>query len=194
MSMLGKLRFVKRLMDDPDLDALYRDIKEGRLRPGADHVERAARKWEEFFYHHSWEHGVKQGMKIGRNPRIEPCVVFTGFDKITIGDDFEISGFSTVRAVDEPISIGNKVLVGPLCAIIGANHGTEDRTVPIQDQPHVSAPVRIADNVWIGAGSIIMPGVEIGEGSVIAAGSVVTKTVPAGVVAAGRPAEIIRER
>ncbi len=194
MSLLKKLKFMKRLMDDPDLDALYRDIKEGRLRPGADRVEQAARRWQEFFYFHSWEHGITQGMKIGKNPKIEPCVVFMGFNNITIGDDFEASGFSTIRAVDEPITIGNKVLLGPMCAIIGANHGTEEIDVPMQDQPQVSAPVRIADNVWIGAGAVIMPGVEIGEGAIVAAGAVVTKNVPARAIAAGVPAEAVRER
>jgi acetyltransferase-like isoleucine patch superfamily enzyme len=194
MSLFNKIKFMKRLMDDPDLDALYRDIKEGRIRPGADRVERAARKWQEFFYFHSWEHGITQGMKIGKNPKIEPFVVFMGFDKITIGDDFEASGFSTIRAVDAPISIGSKVLLGPMCAIIGANHGTDDLKVPIQDQPQVSGPIVIADDVWIGARAVIMPGLVIGEGAVVAAGAVVTKPVPPRTIVAGMPAKVVGER
>ena len=55
-----------------------------------------------------------------------------------------------------------------------------------------SKPVNIMDNVWIGADSIILPGVTIGEGAVIAAHSVVTKDVPAMVVAGGNPAQIIK--
>jgi acetyltransferase-like isoleucine patch superfamily enzyme len=194
MSFFNKLKFIRRLMDDPDMDALYRDLKEGRLRPGADEVERAARKWEEFFYFHSWEYGVAQGMKIGRNPKIEPFVVFTGFDKIMIGDDFVAGSFSTIRAVDAPIRIGNKVLLGPMTAVIGANHGYDDLRVPIQDQPQISGPVVIADNVWIGTGAMIMPGLVVGEGAVVAAGAVVTNSVPPRTVVAGCPAEIIKER
>ena len=53
-------------------------------------------------------------------------------------------------------------------------------------------PVRIGDNVWIGAGAIILPGVTIGENSVIGAGSVVTKDIPANVVAVGNPCRVLR--
>lgn len=56
-----------------------------------------------------------------------------------------------------------------------------------------TAPVRIADNVWIGMGALILKGVEIGENSVVAAGSIVTKSVPANVVVAGNPAVIVKQ-
>ena len=55
-----------------------------------------------------------------------------------------------------------------------------------------SAPIHIGKNVWIGNDSKILPGVDIGDHSVIGAGSVVTKSVPSCVVAAGNPARIIR--
>lgn len=56
-----------------------------------------------------------------------------------------------------------------------------------------TAPVRIADNVWIGMGALILKGVTIGENSVIAAGAIVTKSVPANVIVAGNPAVIVKE-
>ena len=56
-----------------------------------------------------------------------------------------------------------------------------------------TAPVRIEDNVWIGMGALILKGVTIGENSVVAAGAIVTKSVPANVVAAGNPAVIVKE-
>lgn len=56
-----------------------------------------------------------------------------------------------------------------------------------------TAPVRISDNVWIGMNAVILKGVTIGENSVVAAGAVVTKSVPANVVVAGNPAQIVRE-
>jgi acetyltransferase-like isoleucine patch superfamily enzyme len=56
-----------------------------------------------------------------------------------------------------------------------------------------TAPVRIADNVWIGMGALILKGVEIGENSVIAAGAIVTKSVPANVVVAGNPGVIVKQ-
>ena len=54
-------------------------------------------------------------------------------------------------------------------------------------------PVKIGSRVWIGCNSLIMKGVTIGDGAVVAAGSVVTKDVPAGAVCGGNPAKIIRE-
>ena len=54
-------------------------------------------------------------------------------------------------------------------------------------------PVRISDNVWIGMNAVILKGVMIGENSVVAAGAVVSRNVPANVVVAGNPAEIVRE-
>jgi acetyltransferase-like isoleucine patch superfamily enzyme len=56
-----------------------------------------------------------------------------------------------------------------------------------------SAPISIGDNVWIGMNAVILKGVTIGENSVVAAGSVVTKAVPANVVVAGNPASIMRQ-
>jgi acetyltransferase-like isoleucine patch superfamily enzyme len=57
---------------------------------------------------------------------------------------------------------------------------------------HLSAPIILDDNVWIGAGSIILPNVRIGKNSVVGAGSVVTKDVAAYSVVAGNPAKLIR--
>ena len=56
----------------------------------------------------------------------------------------------------------------------------------------MTAPVSIGKNVWIGGGAIIMPGVSIGDGTTIGAGSVVTKSIPPGVLAAGNPCKVLR--
>lgn len=189
-----KLKFLKRLLDDPELDALSRQIKEGARPAEADPVDRAARTWQEFFYYHSIEHGLSQGLKVGRNYQVEPLATFFGFSHIRIGDDFVCGSFATIRAVDAGITIGHKVSLGPMTAVIGANHGFADLGRPIQDQPQISEPVAIADNVWVGTGAIILPGVTVGEGAVIAAHTVVTKPVAAGTVVAGCPARVIRER
>jgi maltose O-acetyltransferase len=53
-------------------------------------------------------------------------------------------------------------------------------------------PIRIGDDVWIGCGSIVLPGVTIGDGSVIGAGAVVVRDIPAGVVVVGNPARVVR--
>jgi maltose O-acetyltransferase len=54
-------------------------------------------------------------------------------------------------------------------------------------------PITLADNVWLGAGVIVCPGVTIGQDTVVGAGAVVTRDLPAGVVAAGVPARVLRE-
>jgi acetyltransferase-like isoleucine patch superfamily enzyme len=187
-----KLKFLKQLLDDPGLEALYLKSKEVALP--ADPVGLSTRQWQEFFYYHSIEHGLRQGMKVGRNYQVEPLATFFGFPHLRIGDDFVAGSFATVRAVDADITIGNKVSLGPMTAVIGANHGFADLRVPIQDQPQVSEPVMIADNVWVGTGAIILPGVTIAEGAVIAAHAVVTKSVAARSVVAGCPARVVRER
>jgi acetyltransferase-like isoleucine patch superfamily enzyme len=56
-----------------------------------------------------------------------------------------------------------------------------------------TAPVRIADNVWIGMNAVILKGVSIGENSIVAAGSVVTKSIPPNTIVAGNPAVIVKE-
>jgi len=193
MELLDKIKFFKRLMDDPELDQLYKALKERRRKPEIMELEDALIRWAGFFHKHSLEYGILNGMKVGKNPRVEPFVVFTGFDKIEIGDDFVASGFSTIRAVDAKIKIGNKVSLGPGVAILGANHGI-DPSMPHQVQPQKSELIEIGDDVWIGAGAIVLPGVKIGRGAVIAAGSVVNEGIPENVIAGGVPAKVIKSR
>lgn len=70
----------------------------------------------------------------------------------------------------------------------------EKRTCPsFPNQIKYNLPVHIQDNVWLGAGCLVMPGVTIGENSVIGAGSVVTKDIPANVVAVGNPCRVLRD-
>lgn len=89
-----------------------------------------------------------------------------------------------------PVIIGNNVFFGPAVQIYTVNHpldAAERRTLIEQ-----ALPVTIADDVWIGGGVILLPGVTIGKGAVVAAGSVVTKNIPAGMVAAGNPCRVIK--
>jgi acetyltransferase-like isoleucine patch superfamily enzyme len=102
------------------------------------------------------------------------------------------SGFSgTVIAAAESITICDRVLCGVNSAIMDTDwHGLlpEERAARGQ-----SAPVLIEDDVWIGAGVLVLKGVTIGHGTVVAAGSVVTRSLPPLVIAGGNPARVIRE-
>ena len=86
------------------------------------------------------------------------------------------------------VTIGERCLIGDAVVIQDSNYHEIDEGAGVK-----TAPVTIGDNVWIARGAIILPGVSIGDHSVIGAGSVVTKSVPARVVAAGNPARVLRE-
>jgi acetyltransferase-like isoleucine patch superfamily enzyme len=111
---------------------------------------------------------------------------------IRIGTGSRIHG--TCIHAYQSITIGQRCLIAANCQIIdGSGHDLsfDDVTQRIFTTGD-SSPIVIQDNVWIGANSLILPGVTIGQGSVIGAGSVVTKTIPSMVIAAGNPAKVIR--
>lgn len=101
------------------------------------------------------------------------------------------ANFNLTLVDDGEIFIGDDTMIGPNVTIATAGH-------PIlpeirKEQYQFNIPVHIGKNVWIGAGAVILPGVTIGDDTVIGAGSVVTKDIPPGVVAAGNPCRILRE-
>ena len=110
---------------------------------------------------------------------------------ITIGQNVGVAG-CTISAA-ERIVIEDNVLIGSGCLIADSDFhpiAYEDRD---DTEKTLNAPVHICEGVFIGARSIVLKGVTIGRGSVIGAGSVVTRDVPPGVIAAGNPARVIRQ-
>lgn len=101
------------------------------------------------------------------------------------------ANFNLTLVDDTDIYVGDKVMFAPNVTVATAGH-------PINPELRYQAmqyniPVHIGNNVWIGANSVVLPGVTIGDNSVIGAGSVVTKDIPANVVAVGNPCRVIRE-
>ena len=90
-----------------------------------------------------------------------------------------------------PITIGDECLIASGVQLITASHPIDP--VPRRAAWEQALPVTIGDGVWLGGGAIVCPGVSIGENTVVGAGSVVTKDLPAGVVAYGNPARVARE-
>jgi len=99
--------------------------------------------------------------------------------------------FNATFIDDSNIFIGNNVLIAPNCTFATAAHPIRPDMRKKGYQYNVD--IHIGDNVWIGAGVIVLPGVNVGENSVIGAGSVVTKSIPANVIAAGNPCRVLRE-
>lgn len=89
------------------------------------------------------------------------------------------------------ITIGEDCQIGPNVQLLTPTHPLDPK--PRRDKLEAAQPITICDNVWLGGGVIVCPGVTIGENSVVGAGSVVTRDIPANVVAVGNPARVIRE-
>ena len=109
---------------------------------------------------------------------------------IHFGDNV-YANFNLTMVDDTDIYVGDRVMFGPNVTIATAGH-------PIDPELRYQAmqyniPVHIGKNVWIGANAVVLPGVTIGDNSVIGAGSVVTKDIPANVVAVGNPCRVLRE-
>lgn len=90
-----------------------------------------------------------------------------------------------------PITVGDDVLIGPRAQLLTALHPVEDIAARRAGWES-AAPITVGDNVWLAAGVIVCPGVSIGADTVVGAGSVVTRDIPAGVLAAGNPCRVIR--
>lgn len=88
------------------------------------------------------------------------------------------------------IKIGKKCFIGPNCGFYTAIHPM--LVEPRNEGLEMAKPIELADNIWIGADVTILPGVKIGEGSVIGAKSLVSKDIPAGVLAFGNPCRVIK--
>lgn len=126
---------------------------------------------------------------IGKNPYMEIPVRFAYGNNTHIGDYF-YANFNFVVVDDIEVFIGDYVMVAPNVTISVTGHPVHADLR--QDGSQFSFPVKIEDHVWIGANTIILPGVTIGRNSVIGAGSVVTKDIPADVVAVGNPCRVLR--
>lgn len=101
------------------------------------------------------------------------------------------ANFSLTLVDDTHIYVGDHTMIGPNVTIATGGHPV----LPALRERGMqyNMPIRIGVNCWIGAGALIMPGVTVGDNSVIGAGSVVTRDIPANVVAVGNPCRVMRE-
>lgn len=114
-----------------------------------------------------------EGLKVGNNSSIGPYAY--------IG----CSGY---------IEIGDNVMMSPRVSIYSENHNFSETGIPMNEQGVTRSFVKIEDDCWIAANSVILAGVTVGKGSIVAAGSIVTKDVPPYSVVGGNPAKVIKSR
>lgn len=128
--------------------------------------------------------------KTGRTFLIEqPFFCDYGYN-IAIGENF-YANVNCVILDEAKVEFGDNVFIAPCCGFYTAGHpfDVEQRNRGLE----YARPIRVGNNVWIGAQVCVLPGVTIGDNSVIGAGSVVNKSIPAGVLAAGNPCRVIRK-
>lgn len=109
--------------------------------------------------------------------------------RVTIGAGTFVN-FDCVMLDVAPITIGKHCQIATRVALLTAGHPVEPQAR--REGWEWGAPIALGDNVWLGGGTIVCPGVSIGEDTVVGAGAVVTRDLPAGVVAAGSPARVLR--
>jgi len=115
----------------------------------------------------------------------------TGAEKIVIGRAAYINRATMIDA-SERIEIGARCMIGPFCYLTDHDHSISPQG-DAGSGPLFSKPTRLGERCWLGAHVTVLKGVTIGDGTVVGAGSVVTKSLPAGVIAVGNPARVLRQ-
>jgi galactoside O-acetyltransferase len=124
---------------------------------------------------------------VGQNVRVRQPVVIYDAGALRLGSEIDVGEFVVLRA-SGGLTIGDRVLIAAHAVITTRGHPE----APPRFNRVVDAPVTIEDDVWIGAGAVVLPGVTVGRGSIVAAGAVVTADVPPLTVVAGVPARTLR--
>ena len=127
--------------------------------------------------------------QVGDDPWIEPPFFCDYGTNLSVGDRF-YANTGCVVLDSAPVTVGDRVLLGPAVQLLAATHPLEPE-LRAQGLEYAE-PIGVGDDVWLGGGAVVLPGVTIGDRAVVGAGSVVTRDVPADAVVAGNPARVIR--
>lgn len=137
----------------------------------------------------------EKGLRIGAMCQIRYAVYLDCWNGvgIEIGDKTFIGPFTVIQGQGGTM-IGSGCLIAGHCYIVPSNHIFSNPDIPIKEQGETQQGITIEDDVWVGAGTVILDAVRVGRGSIIGAGSVVTKSIPEQTVAFGVPAKPVRKR
>jgi acetyltransferase-like isoleucine patch superfamily enzyme len=137
------------------------------------------------------EPGYGGRISIGRDTVLGPHTMLLAYGgQIVLGENCSVNPFCVLYG-HGGLHIGNYVRIATHCVLVPANHVFEDPDTPIAQQGLTTKGIRIADDVWLGAGCRVLDGVVIGRGAVVGAGAVVTKDVAPMAIVAGVPARKI---
>jgi acetyltransferase-like isoleucine patch superfamily enzyme len=135
------------------------------------------------------------GIVIGNDVIISRnCVVQGKTGPVSIGNKTDL-GCNVIISSGGGVAIGNSVLIAGNCYIGGGRYIADRLDIPMMEQGvYTKGPVEIGDDVWLGAGSVVLDGVRVGKGCIVGAGAVVIKDLPDYAIAVGVPAKIIKMR
>lgn len=136
---------------------------------------------------------IWRGAQIGTNPKIWRDVWVDDYRKLKLGANVSIGKSAMIQCIGG-VTVGNNVMIAHGSQIISAGHRITEPDETMRFSGLDVAPITLEDDVWIGAGAIVLPGVTVGKGAVVAAGAVVTKDVAPFTIVAGIPAQEIRRR
>lgn len=127
---------------------------------------------------------------MGKSIDIQPPFYCDYGEHIRLGENVYINYNCTILDCGL-VQIGNNVFIGPNVSLYAAYHPiiASERI----KGPELASPITIGDNVWLGGNVVVCQGVTIGENTTIGAGSIVTRSIPANVLAVGNPCRVIRE-
>lgn len=132
------------------------------------------------------------GVEVGKDVNIVSSMKIWTSGPVRIGARTFIGHEVLIAGGDAPISIGEECDLAPRAMLLSGTHEEGEHTRAAG--AGVSRPIIIGDGVWIGAGSIILAGTKIGHSTIVGAGSLVSRSLPDGVVAVGAPCKAIRAR
>lgn len=131
--------------------------------------------------------------KIGKNVLVMSGVKIMSPQKVALGHDVYIH-YNVILGGQNGITIGNFVNIGYNVTLATVNLSYKNPSVPIIKQGYYGSPIKIEDDVWIGAKAVILSGVKIGRGAIVGANAVVTKEVKPYTIVGGIPAKVIKNR
>lgn len=188
-----------------DIDPQFLERPKKTLNKGKRRIRGALsvidiRAWAHLFrlvnYYNNTHVTPRREIRFGPDPAISPTASFANGFYIHIGARAHIGAHCYLwagRSAQSGITIGDDLLLGPNVVITSTSY-RYNAGAPVTKQPMRESPVKIGNDVWVGANAVILPGAQIGNSAIIAAGAVIRGDVPAGAIMAGVPAREIGHR